>query len=150
MKKMILSLAVAAVALGSCHGSKKESAQVVDSTVPVETLATDTVETAQAPTSIEGTYEGVLPCADCEGIKTTIMLSKDNTYTKTSEYLGKANANKFDETGTVELNGDELTLTSKDGEKTFFKVGEGIITMLDKDKKEIQGELAASYVLKKM
>gem|GEM_PF-6265655 len=31
----------------------------------------------------------MLPCADCQGIKTRITLLKDNTFTKAVKYLGK-------------------------------------------------------------
>ena len=34
-----------------------------------------------------GTYRGVLPCADCPGIETTVTLRADGTYSATSRYL---------------------------------------------------------------
>ena len=37
-----------------------------------------------------GSYHGVLPCADCEGIDTTITLSRDLTFVLRSRYLGKS------------------------------------------------------------
>lgn len=35
------------------------------------------------------TYTGILPCADCSGIQTTLTLSGNQTYTVTSVYLGR-------------------------------------------------------------
>ena len=36
----------------------------------------------------EGTYRGILPCADCEGIETKITLSANGTYEYKASYLG--------------------------------------------------------------
>ena len=44
---------------------------------------------AQNSLDWSGIYTGVLPCADCEGIETTIILKSDNTYLKTEKYLGE-------------------------------------------------------------
>ncbi|MFA6686044.1 MAG: copper resistance protein NlpE, partial [Desulfuromonas sp.] len=35
-----------------------------------------------------GTYVGILPCADCSGIRTTLTLSPAHTYVLKSTYLG--------------------------------------------------------------
>ena len=39
-----------------------------------------------------GTYEGILPAADCEGIRTALTLNNDNTYVLRSEYIGEKDA----------------------------------------------------------
>ena len=43
-----------------------------------------------------GIYKGVLPCADCAGIETTLQLNSDGTYDLTQNYSGKGT---FVETG---------------------------------------------------
>lgn len=98
-----------------------------------------------------GTYEGTLPCADCPGIKTTIVLNQDNTYTKTAEYLEKPNG-KFTEEGKIEWhsNGRDITLVPTKGESEIYKVIEGSIVKLDMEGNEIKGDLAPNYILKKM
>jgi copper homeostasis protein (lipoprotein) len=45
-----------------------------------------------------GVYTGTLPCADCEGIKTRIVLKKDGTFERNMTYLGKED-NSFSEEG---------------------------------------------------
>ena len=35
-------------------------------------------------------WQGVLPCADCDGIRTTLTLEPDGSYHRTDAYLGKA------------------------------------------------------------
>lgn len=98
-----------------------------------------------------GTYEGTLPCSDCPGIKTTIVLNQNNTYSKTSEYIGKENP-KFDEEGKIEWhdNGRDITLIPTKGESEIYKVIEGSLVMLDREGNEITGELAPHYILKKL
>jgi uncharacterized lipoprotein NlpE involved in copper resistance len=97
-----------------------------------------------------GTYEGTLPCADCPGIKTTIVLNQDNTYSKTAEYIERENS-RFTEEGKIEWhdNGREITLIPTKGESEIYKVTEGSLVMLDKEGNEITGNLAPNYILKK-
>ena len=45
--------------------------------------------TAQNSLDVVGTYKGVLPCADCEGMETMIELKSDSTYSRVITYLGK-------------------------------------------------------------
>lgn len=41
-------------------------------------------------------YSGVLPCADCKGIKTDLLINLNNQSFKiTEEYLGKMDSKKF-------------------------------------------------------
>ncbi|MGZ3457671.1 MAG: copper resistance protein NlpE [Archangium sp.] len=60
-------------------------------------VATDTAPTGGRPgaggvmtTAIRARYEGVLPCADCTGIQTELMLLADGSYTMRETYQGKA------------------------------------------------------------
>src|SRR5690554_4133252 len=66
-----------------------------------------------------GVYEGTTPCADCDGIKTTLR-----------------------------LNDDEIIVEAKDI-TIRFQVGENEVTMLDMAGNVVTGELANFYVLKK-
>lgn len=96
-----------------------------------------------------GKYEGILPCADCEGIKTTIQLNDNGTYVMTTKYLGEGQEEtvegsfEWDKTGTV------VTLINDDEEPYKLKVLEGAIQKLDIEGKEITGELAKLYFLQK-
>jgi uncharacterized lipoprotein NlpE involved in copper resistance len=36
-----------------------------------------------------GTYAGIIPCADCEGISVSVILNPDETYMVSYSYLGK-------------------------------------------------------------
>lgn len=39
--------------------------------------------------SVPGVYEGVLPCADCSGIRTELYVRAKGSYTRVSHYEGK-------------------------------------------------------------
>ncbi|WP_452223105.1 META domain-containing protein [Lacinutrix chionoecetis] len=99
-----------------------------------------------------GTYKGTMPCADCEGIATELVLNQDKTYQLKSIYLGKDN-NAFNETGTFNWNekGNGITL-NVDGKTSVnhqFQVMENKLVKLDNTGNVITGALADKYVLNK-
>ncbi|ELA09062.1 outer membrane protein G1a OmpG1a [Moraxella macacae 0408225] len=51
----------------------------------------------------QSTYFGVLPCADCSGIKTNLVINHDGTFVMEQEYLGKAD--KFITKGSYDIGG---------------------------------------------
>lgn len=97
-----------------------------------------------------GTYSGTLPCADCSGIETTIVLNDSNSYTKVSKYLDKEEL-IINEEGAFTLcpKSNILTLVSVKNDTTYFELGENNITLLDANAKKPEGELAEHYVLNK-
>ena len=95
----------------------------------------------------EGTYVGILPCGDCEGIKTTVSLFYDGTYNRTLEYLGK-NGSPFKENGKFEWNSEGSTITlMDDAQKQQYKVGENQLFHLDNNGAQIKGNLSDKYIL---
>lgn len=97
-----------------------------------------------------GTYEGVVPCADCEGIKTVVTLSKDMTYTLIATYLGKP-GKPFETSGTFAWNdaGSTVILAGLVQRPSQYFVGEGYLLQLDMGGKKIEGASASSYRLQK-
>ncbi|MFT4203037.1 MAG: copper resistance protein NlpE [Chitinophagaceae bacterium] len=106
---------------------------------------------AQVALDWDGTYEGVLPCADCEGIKTTVVLNKDDSYKINSEYMGKKGAAPSSNSGKLEWDstGNVIVIAAGSESLTKFQVEEGSLKMLDQDGKEITGDLAEKYILRK-
>lgn len=105
-----------------------------------------------AVTSLDfmGIYEGVLPCADCEGIQTVIELGVGNSYVKKVTYLGKENSEVIETQGTFSWNdeGNTITLDSEPAPNQYF-VGENVLFHLDIDGNRIAGDLADKYRLNK-
>jgi uncharacterized lipoprotein NlpE involved in copper resistance len=99
----------------------------------------------------QGTYSGVVPCADCEGIELSIILTKDNTYSITTKYLGKQNAAPSETRGMFSWNPDGSTITLRGIENwpSQYLVGENKLIQLDSTGNKISGALADKYILNK-
>jgi heat shock protein HslJ len=135
-QNVIMVLFILFIGLASCKSAKKVQSLEVKATSDNSMTSVDWV----------GTYQGVLPCADCEGIKTQIVLNKDLSYILETQYLGKdekifqsKGAFKWDESGS------KITLDNEN--KQMYQVGENQIFHLDKDGNRITGEIANNYIL---
>ena len=95
-----------------------------------------------------GTYVGTIPCADCEGIRTTVTLRADGSFERELLYLGKS-ASPARDSGQFSWNdaGSIVTLVPGDGTTQMYQVGEGRLFHLDRAGQRIVGELADRYVL---
>lgn len=96
-----------------------------------------------------GVYQGTIPCDDCEGIEIRLVLTKDLSYSLTRKHRGKDDTPVNDQ-GTFTWNnkGSVITLTSA-GWPSTFKVGEGVLFVLDKNGDQISEENASKYSLYK-
>src|SRR5215468_12060249 len=77
-----------------------------------------------------GTYEGVLPCADCPGTKTRLTLNRDDSYRLVTRAQGSHNAEKsVSGVFTWQPSGNAITLDEPGGRQQF-SVGEGRLILL--------------------
>ncbi|MDQ0595279.1 putative lipoprotein NlpE involved in copper resistance [Chryseobacterium ginsenosidimutans] len=118
---------------------------------PMDTTKNDSAGTAHnSENSLDwyGTYEAVVPCADCPGIKTVLILNKDKTFKISEEYLERKTKNE--DKGTFEWNdvGSVITLKGKNSNYKY-KVGENTVTQLDMNGHPIDGPNKNLYVFKK-
>jgi uncharacterized lipoprotein NlpE involved in copper resistance len=99
----------------------------------------------------DGTYSGTIPCADCQGIETSLTLNKDKTYLLKTKYLGKSDV-VYEKTGTFTWNkeGSTIMLKGISNAPNQYVVGENILFQLDMSGKRITGSLADSYNLRKV
>lgn len=95
-----------------------------------------------------GTYRGVLPCADCPGIETTVTLRADGTYSATSRYLERDVATTGEGRFTWSADGGSVSLTGEEAAR--YRVGENRLTRLALDGSPVEGPLAGNYVLTKV
>ena len=141
--KMIFLWAIFGVVMISCNSSQKNNAPIKNSEIKTE---------SQAHTSnLFGTYEGTLPAADCEGIKTILVINEDKTYTLKSEYIGSEDAT-FEISGIYHIIGDSIMelVTPSSGEKTYYRMLNNRQVMLsDKEGTISQSLLAEHYILNK-
>lgn len=157
-KASFVAFGLVVLALASC--TKKESVttnETADSAAigkPTEKVA-DSAKSAiptgdNSQTSVDwaGTYEATLPCADCSGIKTTLVLDKAGTFKLEEEYLEK-NHKSHDEGKFVWINnGGAIELQGKEA-KYKYKVGENQLFQLNMDGTPITTTLKDHYVFKK-
>jgi uncharacterized lipoprotein NlpE involved in copper resistance len=113
-----------------------------------------------------GTYSGILPCADCEGIETELILGNNDIYVRKYSYIGGKcsrighqmglqtkfdNSSPFEETGEYLWDSINSTITLvgviDSPNMYFFDAGE--LKQLDMDGREITGKYANKYILKK-
>ena len=124
------------------------------SSAPIDTESTPAVpdaHTAEVSLDWNGTYEGVLPCASCEGIKTTLTLNNDKTYELNEVYLtNKPGQNTFKAKGKFAFQQPETSLIRLDeqADNRVFFVGENILEARDTQTGAvIEGDL--NYTLQK-
>ena len=96
-----------------------------------------------------GTYQGMLPCADCEAINMTVTLNTDGRYQLERVYVGKS-AQAFTEQGVFNWSDIGSTILLEAEQPVQFFVAENQLFMVDKQGKRIEGELAARYRLQKL
>ena len=160
MKNTMLILGMGTILfLTSCTKNEKKSetqGSVTDSAavqpMPADTAAHPVTsamgDTSENALDWNGTYTAVVPCADCPGIKTSLTLNTDKTFSMTEEYLDRNSKNQdkgsfeWDKTGSI------ITLKGKTANYKY-KVGENILIQLDRDGKEITGPNKDLYVFKK-
>lgn len=113
-----------------------------------ESAAADAAHNSRNSLDWAGTYRGVLPCADCPGIETTVTLRADGTYSASSRYLERDVATTGEGRFTWSADGGSVSLTGEEAAR--YRVGENRLTRLALDGSVIEGALAENYVLTKV
>lgn len=105
-----------------------------------------------AETSLDwaGVYQGVLPCADCEGINTTLTLNNDGTFELEQAYK-KGITTFIPQATTGKIVWDKskpLIYINENNEQRTFFVGEGYVQAYDMQGKPIISQL--NYTLQQI
>jgi copper homeostasis protein (lipoprotein) len=110
--------------------------------------STPDMHTSSVALDWHGTYQGVLPCASCEGIQTSLTLGHDMQYVLERVYVGESDS-LFTSVGSFEWDdsGNVVVLAGINDAPNRFKVMEGAVAQLDLEGNEITGELASNYRL---
>lgn len=149
MKNTLLIALLAFAGLTSC---KPKDATATDmATQASDTTMTDNAHNANNALTWNGMYKGVVPCADCEGIETVLVLNTDNTYLLKTTYLGKPDAQPVEKTGAITWNaeGNTVILGGMENAPNQYFVGENKLIQLDMGGQRISGQLADKYILAK-
>lgn len=115
------------------------------STEPVDVAATG----SRLPSSLFGTWRGVIPCADCPGIDYNLSLNEDNTFEETMVYQER-DVTPYTRTGTWQISNGVLQLTGPDTTMMQFDLSTaGELNMLDQNGQRITTPLADRYSLRR-
>ena len=163
MKKILLPACVLLcfIACNSRPETTPSSHPDIDSALAVKTRVPGEPD---ATRMLIGVFEGVLPCADCEGIKTELTLYQDvanadnNNYILKETYLGIntgdttfTSKGKWDIVKGMKTDKDAsvffLNYDRPDELKYFLKEDDATIVMLDKEQNKINSPL--NYTLRK-
>lgn len=128
MKTVILSALAASTLFALIGCNNRAEMQVIQPTQSAELKP------------MHQSWRGVLPCADCEGIETTLFLEKDGTWVMNQRYQGAKEPSSFATYGKWARTAEKLVLIDAQGEKTFFRAkGEGM-EMLDREGNPIESQ----------
>ncbi|PHM71655.1 envelope stress response activation lipoprotein NlpE [Xenorhabdus sp. KJ12.1] len=137
MNKNILLALVASGVLTAVGCQTNPPVHQVDSTSPNKFTINEKV------------FKGVIPCADCAGIETTLQLAKDGSYILEQTYLKSGQEEPFFDTGHWIVNGKKINLTSgEEGKKAYYQMKGENLVMLDINGEPIQSKL--NYELTKV
>ena len=155
MTKPLLALACLTVfALAACKPEPAEpaaQAPTAADTAPAEVAITPTSEALSSDTAgfdmkgFAGTFSGTLPCADCPGIDTTLVLNPDGSYDITEVYQDEQGPpTEMDGTWTAEANGQQIRLdpnSKSEQDRLFAIASQQEITQLDLEGKPAESGL---------
>lgn len=163
MKSFVLPLCVALLFLFACNNHPQNSIDInEDSSLLLK--AGGGRETDSSQLNLIGVYEGVVPCADCKGIKTELTLyqdianSENNTYILKETYLtDKTGDTTFTSNGKWDIlkgiktdnNATVYFLNYEDPDEAryFLKLGADSVALLDKEQQRIHS--TGNYTLTK-
>ncbi len=142
MKKIHLLSLLALIVLAACN-PKQGSSENTDQ------KAGDVAHTSQNALNWAGMYKGVVPCADCEGIETILVLNADNTYLLRIKYLGKGDGRYTESTGSLTWNNEAniVMLGGVTDGPIQYIIEENRVIQLDLAGNRITGDLADNYIL---
>jgi uncharacterized lipoprotein NlpE involved in copper resistance len=135
----------------SCGTNSENATPAQEETVKEEIAPVPTGDNSQTSVDYPGTYKGITPCADCEGIEVELIINQDSTFSLSNKYLGKGDGKPFVKTGRYSWTADGSTIELEgisDG-PSKFKVGENRVWMLDMQGNKVEGALADKYILTK-
>lgn len=141
MKKFILIslLGVSSIIFSGCNQNNKNAA-LEESELEKSTSTAQQVDSANSEifdTTINnnwlGKYEGIFPCADCEGIKVELELKPNNIYELSEEYLGTNSQTETETKGSFSFDAQDKSLITLDkkAQHRKFTIGEGFVEARD-------------------
>jgi len=146
IRTIFLSLTLLTAYSCNNQATSNGTAAPAQDTVPESAKMESSVPTIQ---NWQGSYTGLLPCADCEAIETSLALYKDNTYVLSETYVGKGDSAEHVASGKFTCDGNKVKLEGLDGKSSFYQVEEKQVRSLDMNGNPVEGQLADTYIMPK-
>ncbi len=148
MKKLILSVLTIAF-LYSCNNTKKTDAETDNVNMEMDELRGSDMHNSQTSLDWAGTYVGMLPCSNCEGIDTELRI-EDDVYVLKTLRKGVDNA-YLEQTGNITWSddGSMIILGGIEDGPFMYKVEENRIVQLNTSGNRNTGDKANAYILRK-
>ncbi|HEX7754943.1 MAG TPA: copper resistance protein NlpE [Niabella sp.] len=111
-----------------------------------------TVKTGSDTHKLQGTYTGLLPCASCEGIETSITLYDDQSFFMKEIYKGTQPLDSFTNKGKYEVKDGRLYLKLEGAgveRPVIYTISPNSLTQLDMNGNAINSSMADHYILMK-
>ncbi len=101
--------------------------------------------------TVSGTYQGTLPCADCEKIEAKLTLNADNSYQYDTVYFKNKKQHEFSEKGTFEWdkNKENVIRLDKSAGNLALHVGDNHVELCDAEGNTVKQE-GVNYKLQKV
>ena len=131
------------IVLAACSSGKKHTPLPEPSASGAQVL-----HNARQSTHWQGTYQGILPCANCEGIATMLILEPDGHYTLRTRQLGIENKDHKYE-GRYDWHSDSQLRLSGDSQQKIFTVYDGYLEAAMPDGSPIPAHPGANYRLER-
>jgi uncharacterized membrane protein len=142
MKKLTCLLIFYSLLLYACNNATDNRTTANDS-VKTEPVAIDSVALKAT-----GIYGGFVPCADCEGIITYLLLNPDMSYRMEETYY-KKDDKVVTSNGTWKMENGKIVLYDNKQVKLSFLPDGDKVWQLDSEGNRISGNLGDKYVLNK-
>lgn len=125
-------MCVSVLMVGCNQGQTRKETQII-SKEPTQAVRNE--HNAEISLDWSGTYEGILPCGDCEGIKTRLTLNDNHTYVLTEQYLKNSQVipgETYQGTFTFDKQNASLIKLGGKTDRVFF-VGENFVEARNKE-----------------
>lgn len=155
MRKLLLGVIALSTLLIFAVGCKKVENKVVDAVNTMDSVGTTLENVAgdemgmdmtDATMQYFGIYEGTIPAASGPGIKMTLTLNPDYTFTLVSEYVD-SKEKPFTDKGTYTAEDGIINATLQDNSMKYFKIGDKQLMLLNDQKEPAEGDMAKNYIL---
>lgn len=144
-QKLFLLLTVFAITFSACKKADSKEEQPANDSIEM-TSEVPEGHTSNIAVDWEGEYKGIIPCEDCDGVETSLILNYDSTFTMTKTYIGKGGPYESKGSFSRAASGNIIVLKFDDASEAKYQLGDGSLSLLNDDGSIIEGE---DYVLRR-